>query len=136
MATKEAWKKAAQLRRKKRIRKKISGSSICPRLVITRSLKHISATLIDDDKGVALTGIFDGVLKKDEYPLPVPKKDDKKAKSVLSGKVATAYRVGLAIAAVGKERGIERVVFDRNGLRYHGRVRALAEGARKGGLVF
>ncbi|MFC2170485.1 50S ribosomal protein L18 [Calditrichota bacterium] len=126
-------KKAAQIRRKRRIRKKISGSSSRPRLVVTRSLKHIAAALIDDERGHTLTSIFDGALKADEFQVPAG--DAEKKKPVLSGKTAMAYQVGVAIAAAAKGKGITQVVFDRNGLRYHGRVKAVADGARKGGLI-
>jgi large subunit ribosomal protein L18 len=104
-----------------RIRKKISGTAQRPRLVVFRSLKHIYAQLVDDERGHTLVAASD--LSKDlvrEKP----------------GKVGTAYAVGKLLAEKAKALGIGRVVFDRAGYRYHGRVRALAEGAREGGLEF
>lgn len=143
MATKAERKKAARLRRRKHIRKVVHGTSDRPRLVVTRSLKHISASLVDDDRGVTLTGVMDSTLKEapkeKEAKADTPddeKKDKKKKAPVMGTKVATAYRVGQAIAEIAKEKGITRVVFDRNGLRYQGRIKAVADGARKGGLEF
>lgn len=110
-------------RRKLRIRKKISGSAERPRLTVFRSCKHIYAQVIDDTAGHTLAAISNlspqlreelGSLKKSEQ----------------------AHRVGQALAALCKERGITQVVFDRNGYIYHGRVQALADGARDGGLEF
>lgn len=113
----------ARLARKKRIRKKISGTAERPRLVVFRSSRHIEAQVVDDVAGhtlvsatsraKALAGEFAG-LKKTEI----------------------AKRIGLLIAQRCKEKGIETVVFDRNGFLYHGRVAALADGAREGGLRF
>ena len=133
MAMKAAKKRASQERRKKHIRKTVHGTADRPRLVVCRSLKHISAALVDDERGVTLTGVMDSSLKDGEFQ-PSSKSESKEP--LMSRKVFSAFRVGLAIAAAAKERGIEKVVFDRNGLRYHGRVRAVAEGARKGGLEF
>ncbi|MCB2200102.1 50S ribosomal protein L18 [bacterium] len=137
MATKLEKNRAARVRRKKHVRKHVNGTAERPRLVINRSLKYMGASLVDDDRGMTLFGTSTKVLKMDDYNLPKEpeafKAGDKKLP--LTGKVADAYRLGLAIAAMAKDKGIGSVVFDRNGLRYHGRVRAVAEGARKGGLV-
>jgi large subunit ribosomal protein L18 len=111
-------------RRKLRIRKKISGTSERPRLSVFRSAKHIYAQVIDDASGatlVAVSTLTEGV---------------KGAGSDDEGKVGAAKRVGSLLATRCKEKNIERVVFDRNGYMYHGRVVALAEGAREGGLDF
>lgn len=132
MATLHARLDAAQKRRKMRIRKKIHGTQERPRLFVFRSLKHISASLVDDRAGKTITGISDIVLKQNDFPVPEDVAKEKK----MSRKIELAYRVGLAIADKARENGITTVVFDRNGLRYHGRVRAVAEGARKGGLKF
>jgi large subunit ribosomal protein L18 len=78
-------------------------------------------------------GVSDIVLKDDDQ-FPVP--DGIKKKFEPNRKVQMAYRVGLALAEKAKDKGFDRVVFDRNGLRYHGRVKAVADGARKGGLKF
>ncbi len=151
MATKQEKRKRAHQRRKKHIRKVVYGTAQRPRLVVNRTLKHITASLVDDDEGKTLTGIIDAKLGETDFPLNPPeektaddaedggekKKKEKKAKGPqYKGKTANAYRVGMAIASMAKERGIESVVFDRNGFRYHGRVKALADGARKGGLKF
>ena len=108
-------------RRHLRVRRKVEGTPERPRLVVFRSLKHIYAHLVDDTKGMVLMGVADGsegVLKVDK------------------GKVAKGFAVGQALAAKAKQAGISKVVFDRAGYAYHGRVKAVAEGARKGGLEF
>ncbi|HWP37305.1 MAG TPA: 50S ribosomal protein L18 [Gemmatimonadales bacterium] len=108
-------------RRHLRVRRRVAGTVERPRLVVFRSLKHIYAQLVDDDAGRTL------VAASDRTP------DLEKAKT---GKVGAAHAVGKRLAALARERGITRVVFDRAGYRYHGRVRAVAEGAREGGLEF
>jgi len=136
MATKHEKMKAAHKRRKMRVRKRVSGTAERPRMSVTRSLKYITAALIDDDKGITLMGAT--TKKMDREGLELPKKAEKfkvgDKKLPLKGKVADAFRLGMLIAGKAKEKGIDKIVFDRNGLRYHGRVRAIAEGARKGGL--
>lgn len=114
--------KNPRLKRKVRIRKKISGTGECPRLSVFRSAKHISAQAIDDEAGKTLASISSV---------------DKKLK--LQGKTgnkSTAEKIGEFIAEKLLEKGIKKVVFDRNGFLYHGRVAALADGARKKGLTF
>jgi large subunit ribosomal protein L18 len=108
-------------RRHLRVRKKIAGSGGRPRLVVFRSLKHIYAQLVDDDQGKTLLGVSDA-----SEGLTVEG----------AGKVGKAKGVGKALAAKAKAAGITRVVFDRAGYRYHGRVKAVADGAREGGLEF
>jgi large subunit ribosomal protein L18 len=108
-------------RRHVRVRKKVQGTSARPRLVVYRSLKHIYAQLADDDRGVVLLGVSDL-----SEGLAVAG----------SGKVAKGKAVGQLLAQRAKAAGISRVVFDRAGYQYHGRVRAVAEGAREGGLEF
>ena len=110
-------KQEKQLRRHKRLRFKIKGTSLMPRLCVFRSAKHIYAQLIDDDKARVL-------LKADDFEV-------KKAKSMEAAK-----QVGQLIAKKAIEKKITKVVFDRKGYKYHGRVKALAEGAREGGLKF
>ena len=112
-------KPQARARRHRRIRGKIVGSAERPRLVVFRSNKGISAQLIDDDSGKTLAGASWVGLK-----------------SFSGNKTEQATQVGKALATAAKEAGIETVVFDRGGYLYHGRVKALAEGAREGGLVF
>jgi large subunit ribosomal protein L18 len=108
-------------RRHLRARRRIGGTARRPRLVVFRSLKHVYAQLVDDDGGRTLASASDLV------------KDLAREKA---GKVGAAHAVGKRLAAVARERGITSVVFDRAGYRYHGRVRAVAEGAREGGLEF
>ena len=112
-------KPEARARRHRRIRGKVFGTAERPRLVVFRSNKGISAQLIDDDSGKTLAGASWVGLK-----------------SFSGNKTDQATQVGKALAASAKEAGIETVVFDRGGYLYHGRVKALAEGAREGGLRF
>ncbi len=104
-----------------RIRKKVKGTSARPRLAVFRSLNHIYAQLIDDDKGVTLCSASTV---------------EKKAGSDKSGNVEAAKIIGRMIAERAKEKGISSVVFDRGGYIYHGRVKSLAEAAREAGLKF
>jgi large subunit ribosomal protein L18 len=99
----------------------VHGTAARPRLVVFRSLKHIYAQLADDDRGVILLGV-----------------SDRSAGIEIdgSGKVAKSRAVGKLLAQKALAAGITKVVFDRAGYRYHGRVRAVAEGAREGGLEF
>jgi large subunit ribosomal protein L18 len=117
--------RTAEERRKRRhfrVRKSIEGTAERPRLVVFRSLKHIYAQLVDDAQGRVLLGMAD----RSEGVAPKPD----------SGKVGKGFAVGMALAEKAKAQGITRVVFDRAGYAYHGRVKAVAEGARKGGLEF
>jgi len=106
-------------RRHLRVRKRVSGTAERPRLVVFRSIKHIYAQLVDDDRGVTLLGVSD-----DTEGLTLEGK----------GKVAKAKAAGKLLAEKAKAAGISKTVFDRGGYRYHGRVQAVAEGAREGGL--
>ena len=106
-----------------RIRRKVRGSSERPRLSVYRSASHIYAQIIDDARGVTLAAAS----SRD----PVQADGDKK-----SGKVGVSSAVGKLLAERAKAKGITSVSFDRGGYLYHGRVRALAEGARSGGLEF
>ncbi|MGE0785620.1 MAG: 50S ribosomal protein L18 [Sandaracinaceae bacterium] len=110
-------------RRKKRIRKKVNGTSERPRMSVFRTAKHIYAQVINDETGTTLATA--STLSKD-------------VKDKLSGvnKTDAAKLVGAAIAQACKGKGVEKVVFDRNGFIYHGRVKALADAAREGGLNF
>ena len=108
-------------RRHIRVRKKISGTADRPRLVVSRSARHMVAQVVDDTEGRTLASAF---------PMEVDlgaASDDKSAK---------ACKVGQLVAARAKQAGVEAVVFDRGGNKFHGRVAALAEGAREGGLDF
>lgn len=123
--TKSADRRARRARRHIRVRKKMSGTGERPRLVVFRSLRNMEGQLVDDDRGVTLLG-----LSTQSAPM------DGEVAEGMSAKVAAAYRAGFALAERAKEAGIERVVFDRAGFRYHGRVKAFADGARAGGLDF
>jgi len=104
-------------RRRARIRAKVFGTSERPRMSVFRSLSNIYVQLIDDEKSVTIVSADDKGLK-------------------IKGKTAAAHEVGKMIAEKAVEKKIKRVVFDRGGYKYHGRVKAVAEGAREGGLEF
>ena len=105
-------------RRKIRIRSKINGTAETPRLVVFRSLMHTYAQLVDDETGKILLTASD-IKSKDK-----------------GTKVEKAKNIGVEIAKLAKEQKINSVFFDRNGYKYHGRVKAIADGAREGGLKF
>jgi large subunit ribosomal protein L18 len=105
----------------KRIRRKITGTSERPRLAVYRSLNHIYAQVIDDSKGETIAA---AATTEAEF------------RSRSGGNIAAAREIGKLIAARAKEKGINKVVFDRGGYIYHGRVRNLAEAAREAGLEF
>jgi large subunit ribosomal protein L18 len=111
-------KREGRIRRHRRVRKKVSGTAERPRLAVFRSNRHIYAQLVDDRAARTLASASD---------LGVGGEDDKTAR---------AREVGKALAANAKAAGIEHAVFDRGGRLYHGRVKALADGAREGGLKF
>ncbi|MBP5785510.1 MAG: 50S ribosomal protein L18 [Aeriscardovia sp.] len=110
---------AARRRRHVSIRKKVSGTPEKPRLVVTRSNRNIVAQMVDDVHGV--TVVSASTLQSS-------------FKDFEGTKVEAAKKVGLILAGKAKEAGIDSAVFDRNGYKYHGRVAALADGAREGGL--
>lgn len=114
---KTSKKSTTRARRHNRIRAKVSGTSSRPRLVVFRSLNNHYAQLIDDSKGITLVSASD-----------LKMKDGKKSER--------AKKVGLELAGLAKAKKITACVFDRNGYKYHGRVKAIAEGAREGGLDF
>lgn len=119
MATKvrRATSRAEERRRRHiRVRRKVSGTPTRPRLVVFRSLKHISAQLVDDTQGRTLLTVTDMKLE--------------------GSKMERSQQVGKLIAERAKAAGITQVVFDRAGYKYHGRVKAVADGAREGGLEF
>jgi large subunit ribosomal protein L18 len=108
-------------RRHLRVRRKVGGGPERPRLVVFRSSKHIYAQVVDDTRGVTLVGAADT-----SEGITVEGK----------GKTARSFALGRLIADRAKAKGITKVVFDRGGYQYHGRVKAVADGARKGGLEF
>ncbi len=121
MATKTRYQ--ARLRRHRRVRKHVSGTSDKPRLNVFRSANHIYAQVIDDVEGRTLAAASDL---------------DSELAGELDGKDKTARAevIGKTVAERAKAQGVETVVFDRGGYKYHGRVKALADGARKSGLGF
>jgi large subunit ribosomal protein L18 len=106
-----------------RVRKKVQGSGERPRLCVFRSLRHIYAQVIDDNTGrtLAAASSLEAATGAESESLP---------------KLAVSHTVGKLVAERAKEKGITRVVFDRGGYKYHGRVKALAESSREAGLVF
>jgi large subunit ribosomal protein L18 len=125
MRTIHAPKTRNQLRYRRhlRVRQRVAGTAERPRLVVFRSLKHIYAQLINDDLGVTLVGVGDTA-------------EGLAVEGDGKGKVARGKAVGKLLAKKAKAAGVSRVVFDRAGYRYHGRVQAVADGAREGGLEF
>jgi large subunit ribosomal protein L18 len=119
-----------RLRRHKKIRARVIGDSKRPRLCVFKSNQHVYAQLIDDqaNKTIGLMSDFEIKTKKDS----IKDKDGKE----LKGMVAVCYEVGQKIGDLAKEKGITEIVFDRGGYQYHGRVKALADGARAQGLKF
>jgi large subunit ribosomal protein L18 len=112
-----------RLRRKRRIRKKLSGSAERPRLCVYKGLKNIYAQLVDDGSGKVIMGV--STLSKEI-----------RAEIKYGGNVESAKKVGAYLGKKAMTLGITQVLFDRNGFKYHGRVKALAEGAREAGLIF
>jgi large subunit ribosomal protein L18 len=116
-----AGRTASRLRRQMRGRKKINGTTERPRLVVTRSSKHITVQVVDDLQGKTLA--YASTMEAD-------------LRSLEGDKTAKARKVGERVAERAKAAGVSEAVFDRAGNKYHGRVAALAEGAREGGLTF
>ena len=108
-------------RRHLRVRRKVAGSAARPRLVVFRSSKHMYAQVVDDTRGVTLVGAADS-------------SEGIELEGGAKGKTARSFALGRLIATKAKAKGITKVVFDRGGYQYHGRVKAVADGARKGGL--
>ncbi|MCG2621593.1 50S ribosomal protein L18 [Arthrobacter sp. I2-34] len=113
-------KSAARGRRHLRVRKRVSGTAVRPRLVVTRSARHMFVQVVDDTKGVTVASA--STMEAD-------------LRAFEGDKTAKAKRVGGLVAERAKAAGIEAVVFDRGGNKYHGRVAAVADGAREGGLA-
>ena len=118
-------RRVQRAKRHRRIRKKIRGTAERPRLVVFRSLKNIEGQLVDDDAARTIAGLS----------TLAPEMKDFKAES-RNPRVETAKEAGKLLAQKAKEAGVEQVIFDRGGYKYHGRVKAFAEGAREGGLEF
>lgn len=120
-----ACKPKARIKRKKRIRKTLVGTKQRPRLSVFRSAKHIYAQVIDDTSGhtIAAASTVEKAVKENSSDLN-------------KGKVVAAVYIGKLVAERAAEKGVKQVVFDRNGFLYHGRVKAVSDGAREAGLVF
>ena len=116
-------KRQARIKRKKRIRKKMTGTQDRPRLSVFRSARHVYAQIVDDSRG-------ETVVTASSVEKAV------KGHAPFENKVALAAHIGELIAQRAAEKGIKKVVFDRNGFLYHGRVKAISDGARKAGLDF
>ena len=114
-------KSDARTRRHLRLRKKVVGTEARPRLVVTRSARHVFVQVVDDSKGHTLASA--STLEKD-------------LGFVGKNNVEAAAKIGSAIAERAKAKGVEEVVFDRGGFLFHGKIKALAEAAREGGLKF
>jgi large subunit ribosomal protein L18 len=121
MADKHKERTKRELRRRRHVRKHTRGTAERPRLTVSKSLRNVVAQLIDDQKGATLLSATTATALA---------AGEKKTKT------EAAKQVGQALAEMAKERGIKAVVFDRNQYVYHGRIRAVAEGAREGGLEF
>ena len=106
-----------------RVRGRVQGTEVMPRLSVFRSLKQIYAQLINDESGKTLVSVSSRGLKASK-------------ESGLTGKTGLAYETGVALAKEAIKKGVEKVCFDRGGYKYHGRVKAVADGARAGGLKF
>ncbi|TAK70065.1 MAG: 50S ribosomal protein L18 [Actinomycetota bacterium] len=113
--------RVARLRRHLRVRKKVQGTPARPRLVVTRSARHVVAQVVDDTAGATLASATS--MESD-------------VRTLSGDKTARARKVGELLASRAKAAGVSAVVFDRGGYKYHGRVAALADGAREGGLAF
>lgn len=122
---KEKIKQFKQQKRHARVRAKISGTPLRPRLSVFRSLKHISAQLIDDTTGTTLISANDILINKKT-----------KASKEMSGQTIVAFEVGKELASKALAKKITTCVFDKGHYLYHGRVKSLADGAREAGLIF
>lgn len=125
MKSQQVKKQAQKMRRAKRVRARVQGTPSAPRLSVHRSLKHVYAQLIDDTTGTTIVAYSDATLAQKP-----------KATEDMSVRVATAFAVGQELAKLAQAKKITKAVFDRGSYKYHGRVKAVADGARDGGLTF
>ncbi len=116
-------RKSVRLKKQRRIRNKIIGTAEKPRLCVFRSANHINAQIIDDSKGQT-------IVAASTYEKEV------KGQPKFENKVSAAQFVGKLVAERALEKGLKKIIFDRNGFLYHGRIKAVSEGARKAGLEF
>ena len=126
-------KQLKRYRRHRRVRAKIKGTAKIPRLCVFKSAKHIYVQLIDDEKGKTIASANDFQIKKTKTQSKSKSEENKMSKN---RKIAIAYEEGKIIAKKAFEKNIKKVVFDRGGYKYHGRVKAVADGAREEGLKF
>lgn len=119
----DSQREIGRKRRQLRVRKKICGTDVRPRVCVYRSLKHIYAQVISDERGITLASVS-------------TLSPEVKGKLKKTGGLEAAKQVGQLLAQICKEKKIANVVFDRNGFQFHGRVKALAEAAHEGGLKF
>ena len=119
MAITQQHKREKRIRRHTRVRGKVSGTADVPRLTVYKSLKHMYAQLIDDIAGTTIVSAKDAEIKDAKI-----------------NKTDMAFKVGELLAEKAKKAGISKVVFDKGGFKFHGRVKAVADGARKAGLLF
>ncbi len=147
-------KQQKKRRRHKKIRARLKGTMRIPRLCVFRSAKHIYCQLIDDEKSIILATARDQEFKKSHHTRAAAKggkedlsslsrkeistlhKKPKEEKTGRTGKIGIAFEVGKLIAEKALEKKIDKIIFDRGGYKYHGRIKSLAEGAREGGLKF
>ena len=122
MSDRHQRKQTSRTRRRRRARKRLAGTAERPRLVVNRSLRNIEAQIIDDEIGQSILGLS-------------TLSPDLKGQAG-GGRVTQGHTLGKILAERAREKGIEKVVFDRAGLRFHGIVKAVADGAREGGLRF
>lgn len=127
--SKAVQRRLRRARRHARIQKRVRGTERAPRLVVSRSLRHTEGQLVDDDRGITILGVSTRAADLAGHLEDVEVEDGRV-------KVAEAYAAGKLLAERAKDAGFESVVFDRGGYRYHGRVKAFADGARAGGLEF
>lgn len=130
MIDRQTKKRMARARRQHRVRAKVQGSVARPRLSVFRSAKHIFAQIINDSAGRTLVAVSDLSIAAADRKKMIADSGERKAK------IAIAFALGKMIAEKAKTAGITTVVFDRGGFAYTGRVAALADGARDGGLIF
>jgi large subunit ribosomal protein L18 len=124
MAEKNIARAKRAERRRRRVRSIVTGTAERPRLTVSKSLKNIFAQLVDDERAVTIVAASSNSKNVSDQVKPDMSKTD------------VARKVGEILAAEAKAKGVEKVVFDRNMYRYHGRIKAVADGARKGGLEF
>jgi large subunit ribosomal protein L18 len=122
--SKAGVRREQRARRHRRVLKKVRGTAERPRLVVFRSLRNVEGQIVDDDRGVTLLGVTSQSVESVE------------AEEGMAAKVAASYAAGKQLGERAREQGIEKIVFDRGGYLYHGRVKAFADGARAGGLDF